>query len=128
MAGEVGAIWPPSSTRSPAAASAGLSAPASANLLERLREADGGPGATIGAVSDTIQAVGLCREAGVRYVISHRSGETEDAFMADFAVALGAAKSRAAPLAAASASPNTTGCCRSKGKWEQEACSDRRAG
>ncbi|VTZ26693.1 enolase [Methylocella tundrae] len=43
----------------------------------------------IGTVSETIQAIGLCREAGWRYVISHRSGETEDAFMADFAVAMG---------------------------------------
>lgn len=29
------------------------------------------------------------REAGWGYVISHRSGETEDAFIADFAVAMG---------------------------------------
>ena len=43
----------------------------------------------IGTVSETIQAIGLCREAGWRYVISHRSGETEDTFMADFAVAMG---------------------------------------
>jgi hypothetical protein len=45
--------------------------------------------ATIGAVSETTQAIGLCREAGERYVISHRFGETKDAFMADFAVAMG---------------------------------------
>jgi enolase len=35
---------------------------------------------------------GQCRvagEAGWRFVISHRSGETEDTFMADFAVAMG---------------------------------------
>jgi enolase len=31
----------------------------------------------------------MCQRAGRRYVISHRSGETEDAFMADFAVAMG---------------------------------------
>ncbi|MDR3436939.1 phosphopyruvate hydratase [Telmatospirillum sp.] len=43
----------------------------------------------IGTVSETIQTIGLCREAGWRYVISHRSGETEDTFMADFAVAMG---------------------------------------
>jgi len=43
----------------------------------------------IGTVSETIQTINLCREAGWRYVISHRSGETEDAFMADFAVAMG---------------------------------------
>ena len=43
----------------------------------------------IGTVSETIQAINLCREAGWNYVISHRSGETEDTFMADFAVAMG---------------------------------------
>ena len=43
----------------------------------------------IGTVTETIDAVQLCREAGWRYVISHRSGETEDTFLADFAVAMG---------------------------------------
>jgi enolase len=42
----------------------------------------------IGTVSETIEAIQLCREAGWGYVISHRSGETEDTFMADFAVAM----------------------------------------
>ena len=43
----------------------------------------------IGTVTETIQAIKLCREAGWGYVISHRSGETEDTFVADFAVAMG---------------------------------------
>lgn len=43
----------------------------------------------IGTVTETVQTVNLCRKAGWGYVISHRSGETEDAFMADFAVAMG---------------------------------------
>ncbi len=43
----------------------------------------------IGTVTETIAAIDLCKKAGWRYVISHRSGETEDAFMADFAVAMG---------------------------------------
>ncbi|MGB6452315.1 MAG: phosphopyruvate hydratase [Steroidobacteraceae bacterium] len=43
----------------------------------------------IGTVTETIDAIALCRKAGWGYVISHRSGETEDAFMADFAVAMG---------------------------------------
>jgi enolase len=42
----------------------------------------------IGTVSETIDAIHLCREAGWHFVISHRSGETEDTFMADFAVAM----------------------------------------
>ena len=43
----------------------------------------------IGTVSETIQAIAVSRDAGWRTVISHRSGETEDSFMADFAVAMG---------------------------------------
>jgi enolase len=43
----------------------------------------------IGTVSETIAAIDLCRKAGWRFIISHRSGETEDTFLADFAVAMG---------------------------------------
>lgn len=43
----------------------------------------------IGTVTETIDAIHLCRQAGWGFVISHRSGETEDTFMADFAVAMG---------------------------------------
>jgi len=43
----------------------------------------------IGTVSETIQAIQMCQQAGWGYVVSHRSGETEDTFLADFAVAMG---------------------------------------
>ncbi len=43
----------------------------------------------IGTVTETVEAIRLCQEAGWGYIISHRSGETEDAFIADFAVAMG---------------------------------------
>ncbi|CAH2601610.1 enolase [Rhodovastum atsumiense] len=43
----------------------------------------------IGTVTETVRAIELCREAGWRTVVSHRSGETEDSFIADFAVAMG---------------------------------------
>jgi enolase len=43
----------------------------------------------IGTVTETIEAIELCRRAGWAFVISHRSGETEDTFLADFAVAMG---------------------------------------
>lgn len=43
----------------------------------------------IGTVTEAIEAVALCRQAGWNFVISHRSGETEDTFLADFAVAMG---------------------------------------
>jgi len=42
----------------------------------------------IGTLSETIEAVELCHRAGWRTVVSHRSGETEDATIADLAVAL----------------------------------------
>ena len=43
----------------------------------------------IGTVTETVQAIALCRKAGWGYVVSHRSGETEDVFLADFTVAMG---------------------------------------
>jgi enolase len=42
----------------------------------------------IGSLSETIEAVDLCQRAGWRAISSHRSGETEDATIADLAVAL----------------------------------------
>jgi len=43
----------------------------------------------IGTVMETIQAVEMARENNFGAIISHRSGETEDTFIADFAVAMG---------------------------------------
>ena len=43
----------------------------------------------IGTVSETLDAIDLARRNGYTSVISHRSGETEDTFIADFAVATG---------------------------------------
>ena len=43
----------------------------------------------IGTVTETIQTVELANKAGYAVVISHRSGETEDTIIADFAVAMG---------------------------------------
>lgn len=45
----------------------------------------------IGTVTETIEAVRLAHAAGYRTIVSHRSGETEDTFIADFAVAVGSA-------------------------------------
>src|SRR5579864_5493000 len=44
----------------------------------------------IGTVSETLDAIDLASRNGYTSVISHRSGESEDAFIADFAVATGA--------------------------------------
>ena len=43
----------------------------------------------IGTITETVQAVNLARDNGYSAVISHRSGETEDTIIADFAVAMG---------------------------------------
>jgi enolase len=43
----------------------------------------------IGTVTETIRAIELGRRHGYTSVVSHRSGETEDAFIADFTVGLG---------------------------------------
>ena len=44
----------------------------------------------IGTLTETLEAMRLAEEAGYRSVVSHRSGETEDTFIADLAVATGA--------------------------------------
>lgn len=44
----------------------------------------------IGTLSEAIEAVRMAQCSGMKAVISHRSGETEDAFIADLAVAMGA--------------------------------------
>jgi enolase len=43
----------------------------------------------IGTVTETLQAMAICRQAGYRQFVSHRSGETEDSFIADLAVGTG---------------------------------------
>jgi enolase len=43
----------------------------------------------IGTVTETLEAMRLCREAGWTQMVSHRSGETEDSFIADLVVAGG---------------------------------------
>ena len=43
----------------------------------------------IGSVTETIEAIEMAREAGYASIVSHRSGETEDTFIADLAVGLG---------------------------------------
>jgi enolase len=43
----------------------------------------------IGTVTETLAALAVCREAGYAAMISHRSGETEDSFIADLAVGSG---------------------------------------
>jgi enolase len=65
----------------PAFVQRGIAAKAANAVLIKLNQ--------IGTVTETIRTINLCRAAGWAYVVSHRSGETEDAFLADFAVAMG---------------------------------------
>jgi len=66
--------------------------------VERLKRGiDGGVGNAIliklnqiGTVSETLDAIGMAADAGYGVVISHRSGETSDTFIADLAVATNA--------------------------------------
>ena len=43
----------------------------------------------IGTVTETLDAMRICRQAGWAQMVSHRSGETEDSFIADLAVGSG---------------------------------------
>ena len=52
----------------------------------------------IGTVSETLAAIDLAKRAGYTNVISHRSGETEDAFIADLAVAVNAGQIKTGSL------------------------------
>lgn len=52
----------------------------------------------IGTVSETLETVAMAQRAGYGAVISHRSGETEDAFIADFAVGTGAGQIKTGSL------------------------------
>ena len=52
----------------------------------------------IGTLSETLDAVSMARNAGYAAIISHRSGETEDSFIADLAVATGSGQIKAGSL------------------------------
>ena len=44
----------------------------------------------VGTISEAVNVIKLAREANWQVVVSHRSGETNDDFIADFAVGIGA--------------------------------------
>jgi len=52
----------------------------------------------IGTISETLEAVRMAQKAGYGVVISHRSGETEDAFISDLAVGTGAGQIKTGSL------------------------------
>ena len=52
----------------------------------------------IGTLTETLQVIGLAQQHGFGTIISHRSGETEDSFIADLAVATGAGQIKTGSL------------------------------
>jgi len=52
----------------------------------------------IGTLSETLAAMRMASEAGYTSVVSHRSGETEDTFIADLVVATGAGQIKTGSL------------------------------
>jgi enolase len=60
----------------------GIAAGAANSVLIKLNQ--------IGTVTETIEAIEVARQGGYRTLASHRSGETEDTFLADFTLATGA--------------------------------------
>lgn len=49
----------------------------------------------VGTVTESLQAIKLCKEGGLNTIVSHRSGETEDNFIADLAVGSSAGQIKA---------------------------------
>jgi len=49
----------------------------------------------IGTVSETIETINIAKNNNYNFIISHRSGETEDTFIADFSVAMGGGQIKA---------------------------------
>jgi hypothetical protein len=68
----------------------------------------------IGSLTETLDAVELAKENRYTAVISHRSGETEDATIADMPLRPTQGKSRLARFRVPIVSPSTINCCESK--------------
>lgn len=68
----------------------------------------------IGTLTETMETIALAQSAGYGAVLSHRSGETCDSFLADLAVAAGCGRSRPVRPAEGNGWPSTTGCWPSK--------------
>jgi enolase len=67
----------------------------------------------IGSVSETMQTVRLAQRNGYNCIMSHRSGESEDAFIADFAVALNTGQIKTGALQEVREQLNTIDFCKS---------------
>lgn len=68
----------------------------------------------IGTVSQTLDAIAAARQNNMSSMISHRSGETLDTFIADLSVGTGVGQIKSGAPARGSGSPNTIASCKSK--------------
>ena len=68
----------------------------------------------IGTLTETFDAIEMAKRAGYTAVISHRSGETEDATIADIAVATNAGQIKTGACLVQTVLRNTTNCFASK--------------
>jgi len=74
----------------PAILSKGISEGIANSVLIKLNQ--------IGTLSETLDAIAMAENAGYTTVISHRSGETEDSFIADLAVGINAGQIKTGSL------------------------------
>jgi enolase len=74
----------------PAILKEGIAAKAANSILIKLNQ--------IGTVTETLRAMRMAMDAGFTTIVSHRSGETEDAFLADLAVGTGAGQIKTGSL------------------------------
>ena len=71
----------------------------------------------IGSLTETLDAIQMANRAGYTAVVSHRSGETEDATIADLAVALNAGQIKTGAPSRTTALRSTTSCSASRKSW-----------
>ena len=71
----------------------------------------------IGTLTETLQCIELAQGSAYGAVISHRSGETEDTFIADLAVATGAGQIKTGAPPHRPHRPSTTSCSASRRSW-----------
>jgi len=71
----------------------------------------------IGSLSEAIAAVEMSHRAGWAAIVSHRSGETEDATISDIVVGLNTGQIKTGAPLVATVWPSITSCCASKRCW-----------
>jgi len=62
----------------------------------------------IGSLTETLDAIRMAEKAGYTYIISHRSGETEDSTIADIAVATNSGQIKTGSASRSDRTANTT--------------------